>query len=119
MATASIGENHWRILRDLLKRPKKTATFSQLRGWTRADSVRFQFLLLSGAVTRDLDKFTLTKKGEEMADTGLMDLEEMTKIRKGVKPKLSNAQMRLWLQNTVNDPIPEPAPPRPGVKAKK
>lgn len=74
MATLSIGEARWRMLRRLLGLPPP-ATFVQVRNWCRHDRKYVEDLIAWGLVRGSVDTtLAVTEKGKEVAHLGEMEM---------------------------------------------
>ena len=73
MASLSLGESKWRMVRRVLK--KKTFTYQDARNMGRADQAHFDWLVANGffAAAGD-ERYVVTDRGREGAELGMYEL---------------------------------------------
>lgn len=73
MATISLGESRWRMLRRVLK--KKKFRFDDARNMTRHDQAHFDWLIDRDFFVANGDNtFTITDKGKDAAELGFYEI---------------------------------------------
>lgn len=73
MASISMGESRWRMLRRGLK--KKRFKYDDTRNMSRNDKLHFEWLVKQGFIAPAGEGFyTVTDKGKEAADLGFYEL---------------------------------------------
>lgn len=73
MASISMGESRWRMLRRVLK--KKRFRYDDTRNMSRNDKVHFDWLVANGFFTDLKDgSYEMTEKGKAAADLGFYDV---------------------------------------------
>ena len=73
MASISMGESRWRMLRRGLK--KKRFKFEDTRNMSRNDKAHFEWLIRQGFIEAVGEGFyTVTESGKEAADLGFYDV---------------------------------------------
>ena len=73
MASISLGESRWRMLRRVLK--KKKFRYEDVRNMTRHDQAHFDWLVAHGFFSALGDgNFTVTDKGRESAELGMYQI---------------------------------------------
>lgn len=112
MATISVGENRWRMLRKIELAKPQPARWLDFRDWRRSDSRVLDELIVLGlveAVPGRTDCYRITEKGKEIARFGEIDHRELLVLKKADVTILGG------------DPVPAtlPLPParrKPGPK---
>jgi hypothetical protein len=73
MATISLGESRWRMLRRVLK--KRKFKYDDCRNMTRHDQAHFDWLLDNGFFVANGDgTFAITDTGREAAELGFYEI---------------------------------------------
>lgn len=73
MATISLGESRWRMLRRVLK--KKRFKYDDARNMTRHDQAHFDWLIENGFfVTNGDNTFSITDTGRDAAELGFYEI---------------------------------------------
>lgn len=73
MATISLGESRWRMLRRVLK--KKKFKYEDARNMTRHDQVHFEWLIENGFFTHFGDgSYGITDLGRDAAELGFYEI---------------------------------------------
>ncbi|MBX9626604.1 MAG: hypothetical protein K2X82_22575 [Gemmataceae bacterium] len=73
MASISLGESRWRMVRRVLK--KKKFRYEDARNMTRHDQIHFDWLVQHGFFSEVGDgHFTVTDRGKESAELGMYQI---------------------------------------------
>lgn len=99
MATISIGESKWRVLRRAVGptgQSRKRQSYAALRGWVRQDPEFFEHLVAMGLLDGSFETgFAPTARGVEVAHLGEVTPDEMARrVASKDAPARARAAMR-------------------------